>query len=147
MTTLLRLAVVRVRVGLATSTIYQMISAGTFPRPVHIGPRASRWVESEIEDWIQASIALRNSIPLAPPPPAPEPERWSPTDIEAWLREQLGDGKARNDISMAAYRRGIPWAHVKRAAVAIGVHVEYVGTIRKCYWIPPGAPGRETDDQ
>ena len=40
------------RIGLARSTIYRMIEAGTFPRPVKIGQRAVAWPESDIERWI-----------------------------------------------------------------------------------------------
>lgn len=35
------------------STIYQMISKGTFPRPVRLGSRSIRWPESQIREWIE----------------------------------------------------------------------------------------------
>jgi prophage regulatory protein len=54
--TLLRLPQVRVRTGLSRSTIYQYISAGTFPKPVQLGPRAVAWIESEVAAWIHARI-------------------------------------------------------------------------------------------
>ena len=37
---------------LSKATIYRMIKAGTFPRPVKLGPRAVGWLKVEIEDWI-----------------------------------------------------------------------------------------------
>ena len=49
---LLRQPEVLHRVGLARSTIYRMMEAGTFPRPVKIGQRAVAWPESDIERWI-----------------------------------------------------------------------------------------------
>lgn len=41
------------------STIYRLIQQGKFPPPIKLSPsgRASAWVESEINDWIQARIA------------------------------------------------------------------------------------------
>lgn len=43
-------------VGLGRTKIYDKIKAGTFPRPVKLG-RASTWVESEIQAWIQQQIS------------------------------------------------------------------------------------------
>ena len=38
-------------VGLSPATIHRRIKSGLFPRPVHLGTRTSRWVESEIYNW------------------------------------------------------------------------------------------------
>lgn len=48
---LLRLAEVSRRVGLNKTALYERIASGGFPAPVKIGP-CSRWVESEIQAWI-----------------------------------------------------------------------------------------------
>jgi prophage regulatory protein len=45
-----RFAVVEIT-GLPTSTIYQMMKKGTFPRPVHISPRVVAWRSGEIATW------------------------------------------------------------------------------------------------
>lgn len=50
---------VRDRVGLHPATIYAEIKAGRFPKPVKFG-RSSRWVESEIEEWIAARVRERD---------------------------------------------------------------------------------------
>lgn len=55
----LRLPEVRAVTGLPTSTIYEQISAGRFPKPVHITPRSAAWLSSEIEAWQKACIAER----------------------------------------------------------------------------------------
>ncbi|MEE2749373.1 MAG: AlpA family phage regulatory protein [Pseudomonadota bacterium] len=34
-----------------------MIHEGTFPAPVKLGARASAWIESEINEWIESRIA------------------------------------------------------------------------------------------
>ncbi|MGE8274028.1 helix-turn-helix transcriptional regulator [Stenotrophomonas sp.] len=56
---LLRRAEVLALVGMAKSTLYLRISAGTFPKPVHLGSSV-RWVESEIDSWIQDQMEQRD---------------------------------------------------------------------------------------
>lgn len=56
---LLRRAEVLDRVGMAKSTLYSRISAGTFPKPVALGASV-RWVESEVEAWISALVTARD---------------------------------------------------------------------------------------
>ena len=47
------------RTGLARSTLYEMVTAGHFPAPVHLGPRAVGWLEAEVSAWIAARVAER----------------------------------------------------------------------------------------
>ena len=56
----LRLPDVIERTGYKRTTIYEMIKAGNFPAPVHLGPRAVAWVESEVEAWMQERIDARD---------------------------------------------------------------------------------------
>ena len=37
--------------GLSASSIYRLIEAGDFPRPLRITTRCVRWLESEIAQW------------------------------------------------------------------------------------------------
>lgn len=53
---ILRLPVVKTRVGLSRSAIYLAISREEFPRPVQLGARSVGWLESEIEDWIRERV-------------------------------------------------------------------------------------------
>lgn len=53
---MLKLKDVKEQVGFGTTAIYERIKAGTFPAPVKIG-YASRWPESEIQDWIAKQVA------------------------------------------------------------------------------------------
>ena len=46
--------------GSRRSTIYEMIKSGKFPAPVHLGPRAVAWLESEVETWMQDRIDDRD---------------------------------------------------------------------------------------
>ena len=59
--TLERLPQVRARTGLSRSEIYRRISTSEFPMPVKIGTRASAWNSAEIDAWIGAKIAARDS--------------------------------------------------------------------------------------
>lgn len=63
---LLRRKEVQVRTGLARSTIYQHIKAGTFPKPVPLGSRAVGWVESEVSHWIAERIKIARGGAEAP---------------------------------------------------------------------------------
>lgn len=60
-TRLLRREEVESRTGLSTSTLYQRMLDGKFPKPVPLGEKARGWVESEIDDWIGARIAARGN--------------------------------------------------------------------------------------
>jgi len=59
MTRLLRRKTVEARTGLARSTLYQMMQTGHFPKPVRIGGRAVAWLESDIDESIEARLAER----------------------------------------------------------------------------------------
>ena len=48
----------RRRTGLASSTFDAKVAAGEF-RPVKVGVRSVRFLESEIDDWIAARVAER----------------------------------------------------------------------------------------
>ncbi|WP_374264686.1 helix-turn-helix transcriptional regulator [Zoogloea sp.] len=54
--TILRRPQVEARTGLARSTIYDRIKAGTFPAPISLGEKAVGWIESEIDAWLNARI-------------------------------------------------------------------------------------------
>ena len=51
---LMKIEEVLALVGFGKSTLYKMISAGLFPRPVRIGLRAVRWRRSEILAWLES---------------------------------------------------------------------------------------------
>lgn len=63
---ILRRPEVEARTGLACSTIYDGIKAGTFPAPIQLGPKAVGWVESEINAWLAARVAARDAARNAP---------------------------------------------------------------------------------
>ncbi len=61
---LLRLPEVKARIGLQTTQIYEYMERGIFPKSVKLCPsgRAVGWLESEINDWISARAAERETV-------------------------------------------------------------------------------------
>ena len=51
---LLNRAEVQERCGIARTTIYRLMRTGQFPEPLQIGPRAVRWKESEIAEFVES---------------------------------------------------------------------------------------------
>jgi prophage regulatory protein len=45
------------RTGLSRSYVHLLISQGKFPRQFKLGPRASGWQESAVNEWIEERIA------------------------------------------------------------------------------------------
>lgn len=58
---LLRLPQVIERTSLRRSTIYEMMQAGTFPKPVKLNLRSNGWLETEIDGFIEARLAEREA--------------------------------------------------------------------------------------
>lgn len=59
---MLRIAQVKKIIGLSRSTIYSLISQGSFPRQVHLGPKAVAWISSEIQTWVAARITQSRGV-------------------------------------------------------------------------------------
>jgi prophage regulatory protein len=57
---ILRLAEVKRRTGLPTSTIYKKIGDREFPRQVPIGFRTVGWLSDEVDGWIAKQVAKRD---------------------------------------------------------------------------------------
>ncbi|EBL8291898.1 DNA-binding protein [Salmonella enterica] len=56
---LLRLSQVMDKTGLKRSQIYTYMKMDKFPKSIKIGPSSVAWLESEIEEWINAKINNR----------------------------------------------------------------------------------------
>ena len=56
----IRLPEVIKRTGYRRTSIYEKIALGTFPTPVHLGPRAVAWISSEIDQWIDERVKERD---------------------------------------------------------------------------------------
>jgi len=64
---LIRLPETLAKTGLSRTRLYEAIAAGTFPKPCKLGPeaRAIGFVETEIDSWIEARIAERETAAAA----------------------------------------------------------------------------------
>lgn len=47
------------RIPVSRTHIYNMIAAGKFPRPTHLGGYGSFWDSDEVDAWIQAHLDAR----------------------------------------------------------------------------------------
>jgi len=63
---LIRLQEVRRITGLGTTTIYQSVARGDFPRQIKIGPKSVAWVKSEVMNWCRDHIARNRPPSVAP---------------------------------------------------------------------------------
>lgn len=52
-------------ISYSTSQLYRKIAAGTFPKPVKLGENRIAFVESEIDEWIEARMAERGHTSAA----------------------------------------------------------------------------------
>lgn len=59
--TILRLPQVQAMTGISRSGIYARIKAGTFPKQIKLGERASGWIEREVQTFIQERINASRS--------------------------------------------------------------------------------------
>jgi len=57
---LARLPTVLKLTGLGRSTIYRWIADGSFPPPVHLGPRAVAWRWSDLDEWTRSRSTTRH---------------------------------------------------------------------------------------
>ncbi|HGS4462521.1 TPA: AlpA family transcriptional regulator [Vibrio metschnikovii] len=58
----LRLKEVMSLTGLGRSTIYKFMADETdFPKSLPLGGRAVAWVESEIEEWMESRLSMRDN--------------------------------------------------------------------------------------
>ena len=57
----LRVPAVRAKTQLPTSTIYAMMAAGKFPKPIALSANTRGWIEAEVEEFLQARIAERDA--------------------------------------------------------------------------------------
>ena len=48
------------KLGLSCSTIYAMMAADKFPRPIKIGRRAVGWRNTDIQAWVISKVDAAN---------------------------------------------------------------------------------------
>lgn len=58
---LIKLKEVIAKTSICRTSIYSKIAEGKFPKPVKLGARASAWLESEIDQWINDRLSERDN--------------------------------------------------------------------------------------
>ncbi len=58
---LIPIAVVLDRISMSKPTMYRLINAGEFPKPVPVGRQRVAFVESEVAAWINQRVGLRDA--------------------------------------------------------------------------------------
>jgi prophage regulatory protein len=59
-TNILRWSEVEARTGISRSHAHYLVAKELFPKPLKLGIRASGWIESEIDQWIEDRVASRD---------------------------------------------------------------------------------------
>lgn len=54
---------VQAKTGLRTSTLYEHVANGSFPKPIRIGLRSVAWLSTDVDGWIAARIAASRNAP------------------------------------------------------------------------------------
>jgi prophage regulatory protein len=54
---ILRWPELKQRIGFSRSHIHNLVAKGDFPPPIKLGNRASGWLESQVNAWLQQRIA------------------------------------------------------------------------------------------
>ena len=49
-------------INISRATIYRLLRNGAFPKPIRIGPRSTRWLESDIKAWLADRKALSLNV-------------------------------------------------------------------------------------
>ncbi len=62
--------------SLRPSTLYDLIKAGEFPRPVRLSRQSVAWRRVDIDAWVESLAETRPSPPTAPSGPRPHPPEW-----------------------------------------------------------------------
>ncbi|PZU60281.1 MAG: AlpA family transcriptional regulator [Sphingobium sp.] len=57
---LIRIAAVKARTGLSTTSIYRKEAEGRFPRRKQLGLRCVAWYESDIDDFVADPLSYRS---------------------------------------------------------------------------------------
>lgn len=47
---------VEAQLGFKRSHLYALMAEGSFPKPIKLGARAVGWLQSEVNEWLEARI-------------------------------------------------------------------------------------------
>ena len=46
---------------IARATLYARLAAGAFPKPIYVTPKAPRWREDELREWVESRERVKPS--------------------------------------------------------------------------------------
>lgn len=49
------------KTALSRSTLYELVNSGKFPKPLKVGERINAWPEREVDAWMRARMADRDT--------------------------------------------------------------------------------------
>ena len=58
---MIKISEVMEKLGVSRAQVYKMIKTKGFPKPVSLGHASARWIESEVNAWINERKELRNA--------------------------------------------------------------------------------------
>lgn len=58
----LKLAELQAYIRIGKTKIYELIAEGSFPKPLKIGGKSSRWLRPEIDQWLDKKAKDRHPI-------------------------------------------------------------------------------------
>ena len=88
---LLRVDAVSAMAGLSRSTLFARSAAGTFPQPLRMGTRCTRWRAADVQTWLKAQQSTPAAAEPQESPAAPTP---APTALEVSTRRRKAPGGA-----------------------------------------------------
>lgn len=57
---LLKVEAVTALIGVSRATLYRMVNAGDFPKPLQLSPKRVAWLQAEVDAWFQTKIEERS---------------------------------------------------------------------------------------
>ena len=57
----LKIKEVAEEISVSVPQVYKLVSLGRFPKPIKLGERGSGWLRTEVDDWLQSRVEVRDS--------------------------------------------------------------------------------------
>lgn len=97
---LLRVDAVSAMAGLSRSTLFARSAAGTFPQPLRMGTRCTRWRAADVQTWLKAQQSTPATT--AEPQESPAAPAPAPTAPEVSTRRRKAPGGAARLAAVAS---------------------------------------------
>ena len=61
MSKVLKVRQVAEEISVSVPQVYKLAKEGRFPKPIKLGERGSGWLRTEVDDWLQSRVEVRDS--------------------------------------------------------------------------------------